>query len=304
MKSMKSLYHTLKLTWLLVLAGCCTHPPDIQYYLVSSRTSTNSHFAQFGTNKVHYVDEGAGTHALVLVHCWAGNLNLWREQAPALSDRTRLILVDLPGHGLSDKPRTNYTMDFFAKAVLAVMDDAGVSKATLIGHSMGVPIICTIYKQAPERVAGLVDVDGTTRRPKMTPKQSQDFIDRFSHRDYQKQARNFIGPMFAPGSQEVREDVTSELLKTPQFVMVSAAEGMFGAKEPDWDPHHLDVPLLVINAPNQMWTDEYKQYLQSLSSDTEYHQLEGVGHWLMLEKPAEFNAILTEWLAKHDLIDK
>jgi pimeloyl-ACP methyl ester carboxylesterase len=254
---------------------------------------------------VHYVDEGKGTHTLVFFHCWAGNLKFWREQVPALSERARLILIDLPGHGLSDAPHTNYTMDFFAQAVMAVMNDAGVSKATLIGHSMGVPIICSFYKQFPEHVAGLVAVDGTLRRPKMTPKQSEEFIARFSHPDYREKTRAFIGTMFpAPGTEEIRDDVIADLLETPQFVMVGAAEGMFGTKEPDWDPHHVDVPVVVINAPNSMWTDEYKEYVHSLSSETDYHLIEGVGHWLMLEKPSEFNAVLTGALAKYQLIDK
>jgi len=63
------------------------------------------------------------------------------------------------------------------------------------------------------------------------------------------------------------------------------------------------VPVLVINAPNPMWTEDYKNYVKGLSEKSEYHAIEGVGHWLMLEKPKEFNAILTEWLAKNDLMD-
>jgi len=86
--------------------------------------------------------------------------------------------------------------------------------------------------------------------------------------------------------------------------MLGAMEGMFGADQPDWDIHHADVPVLVINAPNRMWTDEYKEYVQSLSSKTDYHLIEGVGHWLMLEKPAEFNGALIDMLRKYDLIGK
>jgi pimeloyl-ACP methyl ester carboxylesterase len=51
-------------------------------------------------------------------------------------------------------------MDYFARAVLAVMNDAHVDKATLVGHSMGAPVICRVFHQAPERVAALVSVDG------------------------------------------------------------------------------------------------------------------------------------------------
>src|SRR5881397_2138691 len=123
-----------------------------------------SHVVSFGTNKIHYVTAGKGNHTIVFVHCWAGNNGFWREQVPALADKARLIRIDLPGHGQSDKPHADYSMDFFAGAVLAVLRDAHVDKATLVGHSMGTPVICSVYKQAPERVALLVAVDGTLRR--------------------------------------------------------------------------------------------------------------------------------------------
>ncbi len=46
------------------------------------------------------------------------------------------------------------------------------------------------------------------------------------------------------------------------------------------------------------------EYIRSLSPHTDYRAIDGVGHWLMLEKPAEFNAVLTDMLRKFDLMDK
>jgi pimeloyl-ACP methyl ester carboxylesterase len=288
---------------LLMLAGCASSPGSRDS--AKAQTEGNSHFAKFGTNKIHYIVRGKGEHAVVLVHCWAGNLGFWNEQVPALTDKARVVLIDLPGHGQSDKPHTAYTMDFFAEAVLAVMNDAHVDKATLVGHSMGTPVICRVYHQAPERVAALVAIDGTLRRPKMTPEQAEQFIGRFRAADYREQTREFLGTMFkAPGTEGVRDRVISEILETPQYVMLGAMEGMFGPDQPDWDPGHVNVPVLVINAPNPMWTDEYKEYVRSLSSQTDYRMIDGVGHWCMLEKPAEFNTDLIDGLRKFDLIDR
>ena len=268
-------------------------------------SASGSHFVSFGTNKVHYLIEGKGSHTIVFVHCWAGNADFWREQVPELAGHARLILVDLPGHGQSDKPHVEYTMDFFASAVLAVMREAHVDKATLVGHSMGVPVICRVDKQAPEKVAALVAVDGTLRRPKMSPEQAEQFIAPFRTPEYREHTRQFLGTMFPiPGTEALRDRVVSELLATPQYVMLGAMEGMFGADHPDWDLKKVTVPVLVINAPNPMWSDEYKAYVRSLSSKTDYRTIDGVGHWLMLEKPAEFNAALTDLLLKFDLIAK
>ena len=281
----------------LLLSGCA----GPQYAAIASE----SHFASFGTNQVHYLIEGKGSHTIVFVHCWAGNAGLWREQVPELAGHARLILVDLPGHGQSDKPHVEYTMDFFAGAVLAVMRDAHVDKATLVGHSMGVPVTCRVHKQAPEKVAALVAVDGTLRRPAMTPERAEQFVAPFRTPEYREHTRQFLGTMFPiPGTEALRDRVVSELLATPQYVMLGAMEGMFGADQPDWDLKKVTVPVLIISAPNPMWTDEYKAYVRSLSSKTDYRTIDGVGHWLMLEKPAEFNAALTDLLRKFDLIAK
>ena len=262
-----------------------------------------SHFASFGTNKVHYVTAGQGGHTLVFVHCWAGNLSFWREQVPAFADKARLVLVDPPGHGQSNNPRADYSMEFFADAVLAVMRDAGVNKATLIGHSMGAAVICAAYKKAPEKVAGLVSVDGALRRPQMSPQQAEQFIAPFRTAEYREHTRRFIGTMFpVPGTEALREQVIAEMLATPQHVMLGSMEGMFSPGHPDWDVKMAAVPVLVINAKNPMWTADYEAYARALSTRTDYRMMDGVGHWLMLEKPSEFNATLESMLSRFDLI--
>ena len=262
-------------------------------------------FAKYGTNKVYYVVEGKGDKAIVLVHCWSGNLGFWDEQASVLAKQTRVVRLDLPGHGQSDKPYVDYTMDYFAGAVLAVMREAKVEKATLVGHSMGAPVICRVYKQAPERVAALVSVDGTLRKLKMPSEQLEPFLATFRAPDYKEKARAFFATMFpVPGTEQVRDRVLNEMFETPQYVAAGAMEAMFKPDEPDWDPHHVNAPVIVMNAPNPMWNDEYKEYVKSLSDKTEYRAFEGVGHWLMLEKPAEFNAALLEMLGKYGLIGK
>jgi pimeloyl-ACP methyl ester carboxylesterase len=297
----------IKNTWLaiptaalLVLTGCASSPQSD-----ASTGRGKSHFASFGTNKVHYVVEGKGRRTIVFVHCWAGNSGFWREQVPALKDKARLVLIDLPGHGQSDKPQVNYTMDFFAGAVLAVMRDAHVDKATLVGHSMGVPVICRVYAQAPEKVAALVAVDGMLRRPALTPEQAEQFVAPFRAPAYRTHTTNFVNSMFPiPGTEALRDHVLSEIIATPQYVMLSAMEGMFRPDPPDWDVKKTTVPVMVINAKNPMWSPEYENYARSLSPKTDYRVLEGTGHWLMLEKPAEFNAALTDMLWRFDLTAK
>ncbi|HEY2329877.1 MAG TPA: alpha/beta hydrolase [Verrucomicrobiae bacterium] len=262
-----------------------------------------SHTAAFGTNKIHYVTLGEGSHTVVFIHGWACNLNFWREQAPALADKARLVFIDLPGHGRSDKPNTAYTMDFLARAVVAVLRDAGVEKAALVGHSMGAAVMCRAYSQAPEKVAALVSVDGLLCPLPGTAEEARMFIGQFCVPEYLQHARKFISDFFPhPGTEKLRDEVVAEMLVTPQYVMAGAAEGMAGPDQPDWSLQNVGVPVLVLNARSPWWNARFQHYVQTLSSRVDCRTLDGVGHFLMLEKPAEFNANLVEMLRKFDLL--
>jgi pimeloyl-ACP methyl ester carboxylesterase len=206
----KALASTVAAAALLLLAGC--HNPTPSAESTPPPAAAGPHFAKLGTNKIHYVVAGGGAHTIVFVHCWAGNLGFWREQVPAFAGQARLIFMDLPGHGGSDQPSAACTMDYFAEAVLAVMRDAHVDKATLVGHSMGAPVICRVYQQAPERVAALVSVDGLLRRPPITPEQAEQFVGQFRGPDYRERTRQFINTMFPEiGRASCRERVLTSV---------------------------------------------------------------------------------------------
>ena len=262
-----------------------------------------SHFAPFGTNRVHYVIGGNGSQAVVFIHGWGANVLFWREQVPALKDKARVILVDLPGHGQSDKPKTDYTMDFFAGGVLAVLRDAGAEKATFVGHSMGVPVICRVYAQAPEKAAALVAVDGLLRRTPRTAEQTEEFLALFHAPDYREHTTKFIADMFPdPGTRELRDWVIAQVLATPQYVLSSAMDGMLKPGQLAWDLGQVSIPVLVINARNPRWTPEYEAFARSRSAQTDYRIIEGAGHCLMQERPKEFNTVLVSMMERFHLL--
>src|SRR5947199_9047906 len=99
-------------------------------------------YAKSDGAKVHYESYGQGKEAIVFIHGWTCDLTFWRAQAPVYT-KHRSLLIDLPGHGLSDKPEVPYTQERFARAVEAVMREAGVERAILVGHSMGTPVALT-----------------------------------------------------------------------------------------------------------------------------------------------------------------
>ena len=128
-----------------------------------------SRFATLEGAKVHYKSLGdpAARTAVVFVHGWSCDLTSWRAQVPAFEGKARMLLVDLPGHGKSDRPDVDYTMERFGRAVEAVTRDAGVERALFVGHSMGTPVIREFARKYPQKTLGLVAVDGALRLPKM-----------------------------------------------------------------------------------------------------------------------------------------
>ena len=113
--------------------------------------------------RIYYQSYGKGSEGLVLIHGWSCNLDVWPDQVSDFRKRTRVIAVDLPGHGQSDKPAVPYTIDLFARAIDAVLRDAGVKQAVLVGHSMGTPVGRQFYRKYPKKTVGTVIVDGALR---------------------------------------------------------------------------------------------------------------------------------------------
>jgi pimeloyl-ACP methyl ester carboxylesterase len=109
---------------------------------------------------VHLVDRGNGGPALVFVHGFSCSLNDWDLQVAHFVRSHRCIAIDLPGHGGSPRSAAP-TIEGCAGAVAAALAGLGVEDAVLVGHSMGCRVISQTCLLQPERVRGLVYVDGS-----------------------------------------------------------------------------------------------------------------------------------------------
>jgi pimeloyl-ACP methyl ester carboxylesterase len=103
--------------------------------------------------------EGNG-QTVLCIHGLTANSRFWDCLASALSPRHKIIAMDLRGRGLSDKPPTGYSIDHHCKDVLALMDDLGLKRPVLMGHSLGAFISLVFAAQHPEKVDRLILVDG------------------------------------------------------------------------------------------------------------------------------------------------
>jgi pimeloyl-ACP methyl ester carboxylesterase len=256
-------------------------------------------YAKLDTTKIHYVSEGKGKDAIVLVHGWTCNLTNWRDQIPELSKRARVLALDLPGHGLSDKPQVKYDMDLFAAAIDAVMKDAGVERAVLVGHSMGTPVVRQFYRKYPQKTLAIVIVDGGLR-PFGTKEQREQFMAPLRGPKYQEAGVQMFSNMATTLSDPDKERIKSSFLATPQHVIVSAMDAM--ADESLYGTDKINVPVLAILAKSPFWAADTEQFLRSLAPDLEYQMWDGVSHFLFMDKPKEFNGAVIAFLDTKKLL--
>ena len=250
--------------------------------------------------RIHYMNYGKGREALVFIHGWSCNLDYWRDQIPDFEKRSRVIAIDLPGHGQSDKPQIAYTMDLFARAVDAVLRDAGVERAVLVGHSMGTPIARQFYRKYPQKTLAIVIVDGALR-PFGDKKMMEGFIASFRGPDYKTAGTQMFAVMAGPSlSTELKERIQASFLNTPQYVLVSAMEGM--ADDSIWGQDKINVPVLAIMAKSPFYLPDTEQFYHNVGPKLEFQMWEGVGHFLMMEKPKEFNEAVSAFLEKNTLL--
>ena len=258
-----------------------------------------SQFAKLDGARVHYKSYGKGKDALVLVHGWGSNLVFWRDQIPDLAKRNRVIAIDLPGHGESDKPRIAYTMDLFANAIDAVLRDAKVERAVVAGHSMGTPVARQFYRKYPQKTLAIIIVDGGLR-PFGTKEMREQFMTTFRGPNYKEASAPMFAQMMPTLAPADQERVKTSFANTPQHVLVSAMESM--NQDSLYGPDKMNVPVLAIMAKSPFWAADTDQFFRSIAPDFESQWWEGVSHFLMMEKPKQFNDAVIAFLNKKALL--
>ena len=240
---------------------------------------------------IHSTTTGNGAKTIILVHGWTCDESMWTSQTPELSKDFRVISLDLPGHGRTGSPKDGkLSMDLFARAVEAVRAEAKAEKVVLVGHSMGTPVVVQFTRLFPQHVAGLVFADGLIENGGNAAA-AQRMGGPLGRQAREQMIRGWFSASTTPAIQTKILDI---MLASPEETAVGA---MYATIDPAiWKQDMLTMPILALYADHSPFAN--RTYMTTHFPALEYHEIAGTGHFLMLEKPEEFNSLLVSFLNK------
>ncbi len=241
--------------------------------------------------RINFHSVGKGEPALVFIHGWSCDKSYWDYQVTAFEKKYRVVTIDLAGHGESGLERKNYTLQSFGEDVATVVNKLGLKKIILIGHSMGGPVIIEAANRLKGKVIGLIGADTFQNFGETFPEdQMLQFLKPFKE-NFVETTKGFVKTMFPPTADSLLvKKVADDMSSAPPKIAISAMENMFrdnaipALKE-------LDVPIISINCDlYPVKVEENRKHTKSF----DVKMMNGVGHFVMLEDPEKFNALLQE----------
>ena len=268
----------------LPITGCGSGPGTS-----SVPSQDRTHTSPVDGQLIAWSEYGAGTPTLVFVHGWHCDRSYWREQVDEFSDRHRLLLPDLVGHGTSGKARDDWSMEAFGRDIASLIDAEVDGPVVLGGHSMGGPVILETVRHLDD-VVGLVAVDTLRDLDLQAPPPDERAAQlQVLRENYAAVAGRFVASFFVEGTDpELQLAITEGMLDGDADRGVAMIAGLWEADLPAL-LQQLDVPLVVINSdyePNDI------DGLRAMHDDIDFIEMGGVGHFPMLEDPETFNSLL------------
>jgi pimeloyl-ACP methyl ester carboxylesterase len=255
-------------------------------------TAKPSPFVQGPAGKLFVDDGGKGGIPVIFVHGLGCDHTVWAAQVEPLRKTRRVVALDLRGYGQSDPdPKGDYSMEAYAADVAAGAQRLGIPRYVLVGHSMSGLVIAACAAAHPDQVAGLVFDDPAGDLTQIPKKEMEKWLASFAPEGYEAFREKWFGDMLKPARPEVRENVMGLIRKARREVVEASARGL-ATYDPKPALKAFTGPMLAINTPEN--NEPYS--LHKLQPAMRVVVIEGASHWVMMDKPAEFNAALEEFL--------
>lgn len=250
-------------------------------------------------SKVHYKVCGKGGITLCFVHGFGCDVNVWQKQyEDFFKDTIRMVFIDLPGYGKSDKPEVEYTLPYFADAVNRVLDSLGVSRVVMVGHSLGSAVCRQLIFDHPVKVSAFCDIDGVycfygteTSLPNDYEESINQFVEQFHGANFLTNMEQFIVNMEGPFTPDYISNYALEtMMQTPEQVAYSTMSNL--VKKDYWTGEKINIPSLILCTHISGIDPDNKQKMDELYNDATYVELQNTGHFIMMEDAGIVNNLL------------
>ncbi len=236
-------------------------------------------YLELPAGKVWYDDQGSG-QPVVFIHGGAVDGRFFKDNVPALTDRLRVITVDLWGHGRSPDREGPFTLASFSDDVAEVIREVAGGRAHVVGHSIGACVAMDLAMRHPDVVDRLVIASGGFDS-------SEEQIPDIDLAVEQTVA--FLGSTYGEVSPDGEE----------HFAVVVRKDFELSAREPRWteaDLGTIRARTLVLSADDDLTPLTHTVRMYLAIPDSELSIVPGTSHFFLQEKPEAANAILRSFL--------
>jgi pimeloyl-ACP methyl ester carboxylesterase len=234
----------------------------------------------------------ADTPALFL-HSFAGDCTHWSAVLEALAPRRRVVAFDFAGHGLSPAARGRYSIRRLAQDVLTVANVQNLEHFVLVGHSLGAQVAAEFAAAAPQRVKKLILVDAPPAPGALPPEALRKIRESLAQDPYATVEQFWQQGPFVGARPETERRLMTSLRKLARNAAVELTEDSLS--------YDARVSLREYKGPKYAivtLANDTPLSLQHAQPDIEYAVIEGTGHWIQLDRPTEFIAVLERLLRR------
>jgi pimeloyl-ACP methyl ester carboxylesterase len=238
-------------------------------------------------------DGGRGTALPVLfVHGNGANLSQWQAQLDHVRASRRAVALDLRGMGQSAiSTKGDYSVEAMVSDVAAVADALDLKRFVIVGHSYGGGIVAAYAAAHPDRVAAVVFADSAANVT--MPKEAGEKFIAALRKNKDAVVKAWFAPILVNASDPVRDAVLASVHATSVDAFAGALIGL-AAHDVGADVRaYKGRRLAIITAGLAKNPSSFHSQFPEVPA----REMEGVSHWLMMDKPDEFNRILDEFLA-------
>jgi non-heme chloroperoxidase len=283
--------------------------------VASKIKAASKHFRTNDGVRLHYLEAGAGK-PIVLVHGFSQTAEQFKFQIEGLSDRYRVIALDLRGHGESEKVSFGLKIHRLAQDLREALVAANADDVTLVGHSMGCTVIWAYWELfGADRLGKIVLIDQSpmlTSNPAWTPEEREaagsmytpaalwETANALAGPDGEAFARAFIGSTV---TRNCPEDLKEWIIQcTARMPRKDAATLLLNLGCHDWRDiiPRITLPTLVIGGRVSLipWKSIAWIAKQIPGAQLEvFEENEGGSHFMFVENPTKFNQIVSSFVA-------